>query len=85
MIRAFQIFKQFLNFFEVWQSQLHRLHYEWLSDRLPGGRQARAQKAIYDLLERLTGLARFLIQKAGNVIVEGKSGSHIMMLYHMTS
>jgi hypothetical protein len=80
MIRAFQILDQFLNLFELRQSQSHRLHHKRLSDRVLRGRQAQPQEAIYDLLEWFPRLAGFFIQQAGNVIIESKSRSHIMML-----
>src|SRR5579859_1259415 len=35
---------------------------------------------VHYLLERLARLSRFFIQQRGNVVVESKSGSHIMML-----
>jgi hypothetical protein len=81
MIRAFQIFEQFLNLFEVRQSQLHWLHDKRFSDRLLRGRQTQPQKAIYDLFERFPGFADFPIQKAGDILIECKSSSHIMMLH----
>ena len=80
MIRAFQIFEQFLNLFEVRQSQLHRLHHKRFSHRLLRGRQAQPQEAIYDLFERFAGLADFLVQQGRHVVIQCKSGSHIMML-----
>ena len=80
MIRAFQIFEQFLNLFEVRQSQLHRLHNKPFSDRLLRGRQAQPQEAIYDLFERLAGLADLLPEQDRHVVIKCKSGSHIMML-----
>lgn len=80
MIRAFEIFEQFFNLFEVRESQLHRLHDKWFPDRLCRGRQAQPQKAIYDLLERFPGLAGLFIQQAGNIVIQRKSSAHIMML-----
>jgi len=80
MIRAFEIFEQLLNFFEVRQSQFHRLHDKWFSERLCCGCQAQPQDAIYDLLEGLAGLAHFLGQKGCHVIIKRKSSSHILML-----
>ena len=80
MIRPFQLFEQFLNFFEVRESQLYWLHDKCFSNRLFRGRQAQPQKVIDHLLERLAGLARLLVDQVGYVIVEGKSGAHIMML-----
>jgi len=80
MIRAFKIFEQFLNLFEVWQPQFHRFHDKWLSDWLCRGCQTRPQNAIYDLLERLAAFPHFLFQQGSHVVINGKSSSHIMML-----
>lgn len=80
MIRPFQILEQFLNFFEVRQSQSYWLHDKWFSGRLFRSRQAQPQKAIDDLFERFAGFARFFVKQAGYVVIERKSSSHIMML-----
>jgi hypothetical protein len=80
MIRAFEIFEQFFNLFEVRESQLHRLHDKRFPDRLRCGRQAQPQKAIYQLLERFPGLAGLSIQQLRDIFIESESGSHIMML-----
>jgi len=80
MIRAFKKFEQFLNFFEVRQSQLHRLHDKWFSDRLCRDRQAQPQKAIYDLFERFPGFAHCLVQEGGYIVIKREGCSHIMML-----
>jgi hypothetical protein len=82
MIRAFQILEQFLNLFEVRQSQLHRLHNKRLSDRPIGDRQSQPEEAIYNLLERITGLADFLVQQGRHVVIKAKSSSHIKMLLY---
>ena len=80
MIRTFQIFEQLLDLFEVRQSQLHGPHDKRFSDRLPRGRQAQPQKAIYRLFEGFAGLADFLVQQRRHVVIECESGPHIMML-----
>ena len=80
MIRAFQIFEQFLNLLEGRQSQLHRLHHKRFTAGLLRGRQAQPQETIYDLFERFAGLADFLVQQGRHVVIERKSSSHIMML-----
>lgn len=80
MIRAFERLDQFLNLLEVRQSQLYRLHNKWLSDRLFRGCQTQPQKAIDDTFQRLTRFANFLVQQRSYVVIEGKSGSHILML-----
>jgi hypothetical protein len=82
MIRPFQMLKQFLNFFEMRQSQLYRLHDKWFSDRVFRGCQAQPQEAIDHLLERLAGFARLFVEQAGHVVIKSKSGSHIMMLVY---
>lgn len=69
MIRAFQKFEQFLNFFEVRQPQIHWLHHKRFSHRLRCCRQTQPQKAIYHLFERLFGLADLLIQQGCHVVI----------------
>jgi len=80
VIRAFEIFEQFLNFFEVRQPQLHRLHDKWFSNGPRCGRQTQPQKAIYHLFEGFARFARFPVQQGGHVVIQCKSRAHIMML-----
>jgi hypothetical protein len=61
MIRAFERLYQFLNLFEVRQSQPYRLHNKCLSDRLFRGCQTYPQKAIDDAFQRLTRFADLLV------------------------
>lgn len=42
--------------------------------------QATTQQCVHRSLEGVTGAPLLLFQKHGNVVVDGKSGSHIMML-----
>ena len=85
MVRAFKKFEQFLNFFEVRQSQLHWLHDKRFSTMLFRRCQTQPQNAIYHLFERFAGLAHFLVQEYRHVVIQCKGGSHIMMLTSETS
>jgi hypothetical protein len=40
---------------------------------------------IDHLLERGARSPAFFVEKSGNIVIEGKSGSHIMMLHMETS
>jgi hypothetical protein len=42
--------------------------------------QAQAEQVVHDDFERLAAAAHFLFEEHGDVVVDGKSGAHIMML-----
>lgn len=48
--------------------------------RLPRMSQAQTEQAIHNYFERLAAAPNFLIEKDGDVIVNGECRSHIMML-----
>jgi len=62
------------------QAKIDRCHLERLASRLFSGRQSQSKISVHDLLERLAGLADLLFEQGRNIVVEGKSRSHIMML-----
>jgi hypothetical protein len=53
--------------------------------RIAAGSQAPAEQVVHCPLERIAGAPNLLLDKAGYIIVNGKSGSHIMMLYYKAS
>jgi hypothetical protein len=79
MLRPFEPLQQFFDFGEWWQAKIDWLHLKWLPRRRPRTK-SQAQHAINYLLEWLARFANFLLQQAGNIIIDGKSGTHIMML-----
>ena len=85
MVRPFELFEQFLNLFEGRKSQLERLHYESLPDRAFRRRQTQPQQAIYYLFKRFAGFVGLFVHQGGDILVEGKSSSHIMMLQYKAS
>ena len=88
MVWTFQVLDEFLDLIESesWRRlQIPRLHLERFTRRLLCRCKTQPQPVIYDLLEWTTGLPYFLFQQGGNIIVNGKSGSHIMMLSTMAS
>ncbi len=48
--------------------------------RIAAGGQTPAQQSVYGALEGVTRAPLLLLYEHGNVVVNGKSGSHIMML-----
>jgi len=89
MHRAFQRLNQVLDLLVARpQSRVHRdwRHYK----SLPGlgiafGGQAPAEQIVYGPLERVAGAPDLLLDKAGDVVVNRESSSHIMMLFSKTS
>jgi len=79
MVRTFEVFQNIFRFFKWRQSQVPRRHLERFSRRLLGG-QAEAQEMIDDLFERIAGTPLFFLEQLGDVFIESKCGSHIMML-----
>lgn len=82
MVRPLQELDQFLNLIEALSGrglQVPRLDFEGLSGWLLG-RQAEAQKMIDHLLERTSRTPLFFLEQFGHIVVQGQSGSHILML-----
>ena len=87
MVRPFQELDQFLDFIEALAGrrlQVPRFSFEGFPGWLLG-RQAEAQEMINDLLERIPGTPEFFFEQFGDIVVESKRGSHIMMLLHLAS
>jgi len=83
MVRTFQSFNQFFDVIEIKsrrRTQIPRFDHEGFSCRLLRRRQPQSQKPIHHPLERFPRLAGLLIQQGGDIIVESKSCSHILML-----
>ena len=80
MIRPFQVFQQFLDFFKGRQTQIQRFDAERLPGGLLRGGQAQPKKAIHDLLQRFAGAAHFFVEQARHIVIESKSSSHILIL-----
>jgi hypothetical protein len=63
------------------QAHEKRLHHKRLRGlRIAAGSQALAEQSIDGALERAAGAAYLFLDQAGDVVVEGEGGSHIMML-----
>jgi hypothetical protein len=86
--RAFQFIQQ-LHYVVIVEaggkSKISRSYYKRLAMRLLGSHQSEAEKMVDYLFERGTGSPTLFIQEAGNVVVQRKGGSHIMMLCYKTS
>jgi hypothetical protein len=63
------------------KSQFSRRHYERFSGGPPGSRQSETKKVIHDLFKRGSRPPAFFVQETGNIVIERKSGSHILMLH----
>ena len=61
------------------QSKRKGCHNEWLALSITV-RQPLAEKTVHGALEGAAGAAQLLPNQSGYVVVEGESGSHIMML-----
>ena len=86
MSRAFQIVEKVFYFIEVsWQSKIDRFHLERLSRRLFRCRQPEPERIVHHLFERMAGLPCFLFKQLGNIFIQRKCCSHIMMLVDETS
>ena len=89
VLRSFQFFQyggDVVIVAALWQTKWARLHLEfarWL--RPTRLNQTEAEKVVDHCLEGLAAAAHFLLQKHGNVIVDGKRRSHIKMLSSLTS
>jgi len=84
MVRTFQKFEQLFDLFKRGEPQVSWFHYKRLARR-GLRREPKPQKAVHHLLEGFAGLAGFFFQQTGYVVVEGQSGSHIMMLLRSAS
>jgi hypothetical protein len=62
------------------ESQFSRLDHEWLALRMVGRHQSQAEHTVDYLFEGSAGAARFFFEQPGYVVIEGKGGSHIMMI-----
>ena len=84
MVGSFQLFQQRLDVVVILsrpQSHKKRRHLEgFVRHRLIGYGQPLPQEPIDSPLERVTGALDFLLYEAGNIVVDGESGSHIMMI-----
>jgi len=68
------------------EAHLAGLYHKALSGlRIAAGSQAMAQQPVDRPLEGVARAPLLLLHKLGNVIVNGKSGSHIMMLFWKAS
>lgn len=89
MLRSFQFFQHGCDVVIVaalWQTQWARFHLKparWL--RPARLNQTETEKVVDHCLEWLATASYLLLQKYGNVVVNGKRGSHIIMLCMMAS
>jgi len=68
------------------ETHLAGRHHKSLSGlRIAAGSQAPAEQVVHGPLERIAGAPDLLLHKAGYIVVDGKSGSHIMMLSYKAS
>jgi len=84
MVRTFQKFEQLFDLFKRGEPQVSWFHYKRLARR-GLRREPKPQKVVHYLLEGFAGLAGFFFQQGSYIVVEGESGSHIMMLVDLTS
>jgi len=83
MRRTFQGLQQLLNAIvseSRRQPEFPRRHNKWLARWPFGCHQSEAKKVIDDLFERGSGPPGFLGEQPGNVVIQRKSGAHIMMI-----
>jgi len=67
-------------------TQRKRLHLKWiLCFPLPSSHQALPKQTVHRPLERVPGLPNLLLNQLGQIVVNGESCSHIMMLDLKTS
>jgi hypothetical protein len=86
--RAFQLIQQLRYVVIVeagWKPKVSRSYYKRLAMRLLGSHQSEAEKMVDYLFERGAGSPALFIQEAGDIVVQRKGGSHIVMLSHETS
>lgn len=72
---------------EPWrQAHRNRRNHKRLSGlRIAAGSQAPAQQVVHGALERSAGAPHFFLHQASYIVVDGKGGSHIMMLCNKSS
>ena len=84
MAGAFQFLNKRLNIVVILagaQAQEKRRHHKWFYGLgISAGGQALAEQGVDGALEGVAGAADLFLDQAGNVVVEGEGGSHIMML-----
>ena len=84
MLRSFQLLKQRRDVVVTLSgAQTHRARSDLEGARgfrLPCMCQSETEKPVHNYLERLTRAADLLFQEDSNIVVNGKSRSHIMML-----
>lgn len=88
MRRAFQFIEQLRNIVvvkPVRQPQFSGSDHEWLLRRPLRSHHSQTKKAVDHRLERGAGPPALFVQEAGNIVIEGKGGSHIMMIYRQAS
>ena len=88
MQRAFQRLNQFLHIVVTEtgrQSQGPGMNQERLGRGFRSSHQPHAKKMVHSGFEGSAGTAEFLAQELGDVVIEGKSGSHITMLTYQAS
>jgi hypothetical protein len=88
MVRPFQKLDQFFDVIETLAGrrlQVPGLYFERLSLWLLWKRKSQPYRPIHHLLERFPGLSHFLVHQGRDIIVYGKSCTHIMMLQGKTS
>ena len=89
VVRSFRFLKEFGDAVVIeprFQAERKRRHLEGFARlRLDSGGQPEPQQPVDRRLEGATGAPDLLLHEAGNVVVNGESGAHIMMLCHEAS
>jgi len=84
VLRSFQLFQQRRDIIvALSRAQAHwaRLYFEWASrPRLARLSQSQAEQTIHNHLEWLAAAPDLLFEKQGDIVVDRKRGSHILML-----
>lgn len=85
MHRPFNLIEQFLNIVIAEsgrQAELSGSDNEGFFRWIICSNQPQPQKPVYHFFERCARAPAFLFKQAGNIVVERKSSSHIMMLHY---
>ena len=89
MVRSFHFFEKSGNAVvtqPLGKAHLARFHHKTLRlCRLMGGCNAKAQQAVDGPLEGVSRAPDLLLYEFGNIVVDGKCRSHILMLYEQAS
>jgi len=89
MHRAFDRLNQVLNLFVASSQtriQCFRGHHKSFPRLgIPAGHQSMPQQAVHGSFERIPAPPDLVLNQLGNIVLNGKSGSHIMMLYNKAS